>query len=75
MVRKRFFLLICLLASCCLCGGADVQSRIDACAARGGGCVVVPAGRHLVGQIDLRSNVELHLEKGAVLEGKVGLEN
>ena len=37
--------------------------------------VVVPAGRHLVGQIDLRSNVELHLEKGAVLEGKVGLEN
>ena len=36
-----------------------LQAEIDACAARGGGCVVVPAGRHLVGQIDLRSNVEL----------------
>ena len=49
--------------------------QIDEAAANGGGKVVVPAGRHLVGQIDLRSNVELHLEKGAVLEGMVGLEN
>jgi len=53
----------------------DIQREIDEAAARGGGKVVVPAGRHLVGQIDLRSNVELHLEKGAVLEGKVGIEN
>ena len=53
----------------------DIQHLIDEAAANGGGVVVVPAGRHLVGQIDLRSNVELHLEKGAVLEGKVGLEN
>ena len=49
--------------------------QIDEAAANGGGVVVVPTGRHLVGQIDLRSNVELHLEKGAVLEGMVGLEN
>lgn len=53
----------------------DIQREIDEASARGGGRVVVPPGRHLVGQIDLRSNVELHLEKGAVLEGKVGIEN
>ena len=52
----------------------DLQARIDR-ASSAGGRVVVSAGRHLVGQIDLKSNVELHLEKGAVLEGKVGLEN
>ena len=51
------------------------QEVIDATSAGGGGRVVVPAGRHLVGQIDLKSNVELHLEKGAVLEGRIGLEN
>ena len=68
MVRKRFFLLICLLASCCLCGGADVQSRIDACAARGGGRVTLGPGVHESGCLTLRSNVELHLAKGAVLK-------
>lgn len=51
------------------------QAEIDAAAAKGGGVVSVPNGRHLVGQLDLRSNVELHLEEGAVLEGKVGLEH
>ena len=51
------------------------QASIDAAAARGGGTVVVPAGRHLVGELELRSNVRLHLEKGAVLEGAVGIEN
>jgi len=56
-------------------GALDIQSLIDEAAAHGGGRVVVPVGRHVVGQIDLKSNVELHLEKGALLEGKVGLEN
>ena len=49
------------------------QSAIDSVSAIGGGRVDVPAGRHLVGQLDLRSNVELHLKQGAVLEGAVGL--
>ena len=52
--------------------GADETARwqaaIDATARKGGGRVSVPAGRHFVGQLDLRSNVELHLEEGAVLE-------
>ena len=51
------------------------QTKIDSVAAAGGGCVSVPPGRHLVGQLDLKSNVELRLEKGAVLEGLVGLEH
>ena len=48
---------------------AAIQARIDETSARGGGVVSIPAGRHVVGQLDLKSGVELHLEKGAVLEG------
>lgn len=48
---------------------AAFQAQIDAAAARGGGRVVVPAGRHVVGPLYLRSGVELHLEEGALLEG------
>ena len=48
-----------------------VQAAIDAVAAAGGGTVVVPAlpggAVFLAGSIELRSHVELHLERGAVL--------
>lgn len=44
-----------------------VQEAVDAAAATGGGRVVVPPGRHVTGTIMLKSNVELHLEEGAVL--------
>jgi polygalacturonase len=40
---------------------------IAACAKAGGGRVLVPAGNWLSGAIHLRSNVELHLAKGAEL--------
>ncbi|HVU25020.1 MAG TPA: glycosyl hydrolase family 28 protein [Opitutus sp.] len=47
---------------------AVIQRAIDACAASGGGEVVVPGGTHVtVGSIRLRSHVALHLERGAVL--------
>ncbi len=46
---------------------AAIQAAVDAAAAAGGGRVVVPAGRFLSGSVLLRSNVELHLENGAVL--------
>ena len=63
-----------LLAALPLASFADTetsrwQRAIDAAADAGGGCVVVPAGRHVTGGLVLRSNVELHLEKDAVLEG------
>jgi len=49
---------------------AAIQSAIDACHAAGGGTVLVPAGAtFLTGSIELRSHVELHVERGAVLAG------
>lgn len=51
------------------------QQAIDAAAANGGGVVCVPRGRHVVGQLYIKNNVELHLEDGAVLEGAPGLYN
>jgi polygalacturonase len=47
---------------------AAVQRALDACAAAGGGMVVVPAATQVtVGSIELKSHTELHLERGSVL--------
>jgi polygalacturonase len=46
-----------------------IQRAIDVAANRGGGTVVVPAGRFLTGALTLRSNVTLRLEEGSVLLG------
>jgi len=46
-----------------------IQSAVDACGAAGGGRVIVPAGRYLVGCIELRNNINLHLSAGAILLG------
>ena len=43
------------------------REAIDACARSGGGRVVVPEGIFLTGPIRLKSRVNLHLEKGAVV--------
>lgn len=47
---------------------AAFASAIDACAQAGGGHVVVPPGDYLTGPIHLKSNVDLHVEKGATLK-------
>lgn len=48
---------------------ASIQAAIDAAHARGGGRVVVGRGRtYLSGSLVLRSNVELHVERGTVLQ-------
>lgn len=47
----------------------EIQSAIDAVHAAGGGTVIVPSGHHVVGPIQLRSRVSLHLEPGAHLHG------
>lgn len=44
---------------------AAFAKAIEACAAAGGGRVLVPAGRWLTGPIHLRSQIELHLAEGA----------
>ncbi|HVT73713.1 MAG TPA: glycoside hydrolase family 28 protein [Lacunisphaera sp.] len=48
---------------------AAIQRAIDACAAAGGGRVVLPAGTFRSGPVFLRSNVDFHLSPGAVLAG------
>ena len=49
---------------------AAIQTAIDACSDAGGGTVLVPAGSTFrTGSIELRSHVELHVERGAVLAG------
>ena len=52
-----------------------VQRAIDACAAAGGGRVVVPTGNYKIGSIFLKSNVHLYLERGATLYGSTKLED
>ena len=44
-----------------------IQDAIDAAAAHGGGHVIIPAGTFLTGPFHLRSNIDLHLNEGAVL--------
>jgi len=47
---------------------AAFAKAIEACAQAGGGHVVVPAGLWLTGPIVLRSNVDLHAERGALVQ-------
>jgi polygalacturonase len=47
-----------------------VQQAVDACAANGGGQVILPGGKtFLTGAITLHSGVDFHLARGAVLKG------
>ena len=48
---------------------AFIQAAIDSAHARGGGVVLVPAGRFVSGSIFLKSGVELQLAEGATLLG------
>ena len=44
------------------------RKAIDECSRKGGGRVVVPAGEFLTGAIHLKSNVNLHVSKGATIK-------
>lgn len=46
-----------------------IQKAIDRCFENGGGEVIVPTGKYLVGCIRLRSNITLHLMENAALKG------
>lgn len=48
---------------------AIIQKAIDQASANGGGVVTVPEGNFLTGPLVLKNNVELHLEKDAILWG------
>lgn len=52
-----------------------LQAAIDDCNANGGGDVVVPTGVFIIGTTNLKSNVNLYLQKGAVLRGSPNLDD
>jgi len=53
----------------------SINNAIDRQSNRGGGRVVIPNGTFLTGTVRLRSNITLHLEKGAVLLGSPVLKD
>jgi polygalacturonase len=52
-----------------------IDQAIAACAAAGGGTVLIPAGLWLTGPIHLRSNVNLHAAKGATVRFSTRFED
>jgi polygalacturonase len=44
-----------------------IRKAITACVSAGGGRVIVPAGQFLTGPVQLKNNVEFHLDAGATL--------
>jgi polygalacturonase len=54
---------------------ASFKNAIERCSQNNGGMVVVPAGTYLTGPIHLKSNIDLHLEKDAVIVFNDNFEN
>jgi polygalacturonase len=52
-----------------------IQRAIDECARKGGGTVLVPPGIFLSGTLQLRTNVNLHLESGGTLKGSGNVQD
>jgi polygalacturonase len=50
-----------------------IQNAINKCYADGGGIVLVPKGEYLVGTLNLKSNVEFHIETGAIIKATTDL--
>lgn len=46
----------------------SIQQAIDTCSKNGGGKVIVPNGYFLTGPLEIKSNVNLHLEENAFLQ-------
>lgn len=44
-----------------------INKTIDECAKRGGGTVLIPRGSYVTGPIIMKSNINLHLAKGALV--------
>jgi polygalacturonase len=47
---------------------SSIKKAIEACNKKGGGVVVIPEGMWLTGPIELKSNVNFHLQHNAVLQ-------
>lgn len=55
--------------------GEAIQKTIDACYENGGGRVVLESGNYYSHSIALKENVELHLQKGAVLKASADIDS
>jgi polygalacturonase len=54
---------------------AAIQKAVDICHEEGGGTVIVPPGRFIIGTVILKSNVNINLDPGALLEGSKNLDD
>lgn len=55
---------------------AAIQRAVDVCSANGGGRVLIPGGKtYCTGSICLKSNVDFHIESGAVLKASLKFED
>jgi polygalacturonase len=54
---------------------AAIQQAVDACATRGGGTVLLPAGTFVSGTIVLADNITLHVSAGATLLASPRIED
>lgn len=52
---------------------AILQKAIDECARQNGGTVLIPSGAYLIRPLEMKSNVNLHLDFGATLLGSTRL--
>jgi polygalacturonase len=52
-----------------------IQKAIDECSAGGGGTVVIPRGTFITGQIELKNNITLNIEKCATLESSIDIKD
>ena len=52
-----------------------VQKAIDTCSETGGGVVWIPAGRYVIGTVQVKSNVTLSLDHGAELLGSQDMKD
>lgn len=53
----------------------SIQAAIDDVSQKGGGVVNVPKGTYVSGSIWLKSNIELHLDEGAVIKGSPDIKD
>ena len=83
-MRKPIFIVACCAAAMAMAARLDIrqfgasadgvataaiQAALDKAGESGGGTVVVPSGTWTTGTLWMRSHVELHLARGAVLKG------
>lgn len=52
-----------------------IRKAIDACSKNGGGHVIIPSGEWLTAAIHLKDNVDLHLDKGALVRFSTKFED